>query len=188
MTEELELVFDTLASSRKAANLRANPRIALVIGGWNDAEPRTVRYQGVADFPVGAALEELRKTYFAAFPDGPTRLSWPGITYVRVKPQWIRYSDYTVEPPRYFRTQLPWAMSAIIPRSIQPFWDEFHAATGGDALALFYEAFHFDDDGPSANELAQLVLTRNKARDCWFALVVRSAKQVASRSRAHSAS
>src|SRR6478735_5086275 len=99
VTDELELVFDTLASSRKAANLRANPRIAFVIGGWNDADPRTVQYQGVADFPVGAAQEELKKTYFAAFPDGPTRLSWPGITYVRVKPQWVRYSDFTVEPP-----------------------------------------------------------------------------------------
>ena len=99
VTEELELVFDTLASSRKAANLRANPRIALVIGGWNDADPRTVQYQGIADFPVGDALEQLKKTYFAAFPDGPTRLSWPGITYVRVKPQWVRYSDFTVEPP-----------------------------------------------------------------------------------------
>jgi len=99
VTEELELVFDTLASSRKAANLRANPRIALVIGGWNDADPRTVQYQGVADFPDGTALEQIKKTYFAAFPDGPTRLSWPGITYVRVKPQWVRYSDFTVEPP-----------------------------------------------------------------------------------------
>ena len=99
VTEDLELVFDTLASSRKAANLRANPRIALVIGGWNDADPRTVQYQGVADFPVGDALEQLKKTYFAAFPDGPTRLSWPGITYVRVKPQWVRYSDFTVDPP-----------------------------------------------------------------------------------------
>jgi pyridoxine/pyridoxamine 5'-phosphate oxidase len=99
VTEELELVFDTLASSRKAKNLRANPRMALVIGGWNDADPRTVQYQGVADFPDGAALEQLKKTYFAAFPDGPTRLSWPGITYVRVKPRWVRFSDFTVEPP-----------------------------------------------------------------------------------------
>jgi uncharacterized protein YhfF len=53
-------------------------------------------------------------------------------------------------------------MSAIIPRSIQPFWDDFHAAIGGDALALFYEAFHFDDNEPSANELAQLVLAGTK--------------------------
>ena len=40
VTDRLELVFDTLASSRKAANLRSNPRIALVVGGWNESDPR----------------------------------------------------------------------------------------------------------------------------------------------------
>jgi hypothetical protein len=30
---------------------------------------------------------------------GPTRLSWPGITHARVRPTWIRYSDYTTPPP-----------------------------------------------------------------------------------------
>jgi general stress protein 26 len=99
VTDEFELVFDTLASSRKATNLRANPRIAFVIGGWSDADARTVQYQGVADFPVGAELERLQQIYFSVFADGPTRLSWPGITYVRVKPQWVRYSDFTVDPP-----------------------------------------------------------------------------------------
>jgi hypothetical protein len=99
VTDGLELVFDTLASSRKAANLRANPRIALVIGGWNDADPRTVQYQGIADFPAGSELAGLKQVYFATFTDGPTRQSWPGITYVRVKPRWARCSDFTVEPP-----------------------------------------------------------------------------------------
>jgi pyridoxine/pyridoxamine 5'-phosphate oxidase len=99
VTQALELVFDTLASSRKAANLRANPRIALVIGGWNESDARTVQYEGVADFPSGAELERLRQVYFTAFPDGPTRLSWPGITYVRVKPAWIRYSDFSRDHP-----------------------------------------------------------------------------------------
>jgi hypothetical protein len=99
VTEQLELVFDTLSSSRKAANLRANPRIAFVIGGWNDTEPKTLQYEGYADFPEGAELERIKETYFSAFPNGPTRLSWSGITYVRVKPLWVRYSDFTVEPP-----------------------------------------------------------------------------------------
>lgn len=99
VTDALELVFDTLSSSRKAANLRANPRVALVIGGWNDADPRTIQFEGVADFPAGTELEDLKQVYYAAFPDGPTRLSWPGITYVRVKPRWLRFSDFTVEPP-----------------------------------------------------------------------------------------
>ena len=33
VTPQLEVVFDTLTSTRKAANLRENPRVALVIGG-----------------------------------------------------------------------------------------------------------------------------------------------------------
>jgi pyridoxine/pyridoxamine 5'-phosphate oxidase len=99
VTDDLELVFDTLASSRKAVNLRANPQIAFVIGGWNDADPRTVQYEGEADFPAGAELERVKQVYYATFPDGPTRLSWPGITYVRVKPRWVRFSDFSVEPP-----------------------------------------------------------------------------------------
>ena len=94
VTDALELVFDTLGSSRKAANLRANPRIALVIGGWNDLDARTVQYEGIADFPTGVELQRLQQLYFAVFPDGPTRLSWPGILYVRVKPKWMRYSDF----------------------------------------------------------------------------------------------
>ena len=98
-TDQLELVFDTLASTRKAANLRSNPRVALVIGGWNESDPRTVQYEGIADLPGGAELERLKQLYFAAFPDGPSRLSWPGITYVRIKPTWVRYSDYRSEPP-----------------------------------------------------------------------------------------
>ena len=99
VTDELEIVFDTLASSRKAANLRVNPRVALVIGGWNDADPQTVQFEGVADFPEGVHLEQLKQVYYAAFPDGPTRLSWPEITYVRIKPRWVRFSDFTVAPP-----------------------------------------------------------------------------------------
>ena len=97
-TEQLELVFDTRASGRKATNLRANPRVALVIGGWNDGDPRTLQYEGVADFPVGAELERLKQAYFAAFPNGPTRHLLPDITYVRVRPTWIRYSDFRAEP------------------------------------------------------------------------------------------
>jgi hypothetical protein len=107
VTERLEIVFDTLASSRKAANLRANPRVALVIGGWVDDDPRCVQYEGLADFPAGAELEQLKQIYFAAFPDGPTRLSWPGITYVRVMPRWVRYSDFTVEPPTIAEHRFP---------------------------------------------------------------------------------
>jgi pyridoxine/pyridoxamine 5'-phosphate oxidase len=96
LTDDLEVVFDTLDSTRKCGNLRRDPRIALVIG-WD--EEQTVQYEGVADEPSGPELARLKQLYFAAFPDGPSRESWPGITYLRVRPRWIRYSDFRGPSP-----------------------------------------------------------------------------------------
>jgi pyridoxine/pyridoxamine 5'-phosphate oxidase len=95
-TDRLEVVFDTLGSTRKAENLRRGGRLALVVG-WD--EEQTVQLEGVADEPGGADLERCREVYFAAYPDGPTRLAWPGITYFRVRPIWIRYSDFRGPEP-----------------------------------------------------------------------------------------
>ena len=99
VTDRFEIVFDTLSSSRKAQNLRRNPKIAFVIGGLADGEERTVQFEGVADEPAGEELERLKRIYYAVHPDGPSRLSWPGLIYVRVRPVWIRFSDFTADPP-----------------------------------------------------------------------------------------
>jgi pyridoxine/pyridoxamine 5'-phosphate oxidase len=97
VTRDLELVFDTLKTSRKYQNMLKAPKMALVIG-WDDAQ--TLQIEGVADEPKGAALERLKARYFEVFPDGRERESWKDITYVRVKPHWFRYSDFRVDPPK----------------------------------------------------------------------------------------
>ena len=99
ISDGFEIVFDTLASSRKASNLRANPAVALVIGGTRDGDERTVQYEGTADEPGGVELERLLAIYYERFPDGPTRRLWPGLIYVRVKPTWIRYTDFNAQSP-----------------------------------------------------------------------------------------
>jgi pyridoxine/pyridoxamine 5'-phosphate oxidase len=91
VTDELEVVFDTLGNTRKAGNLRRDARIALVVG-WD--EEQTVQLEGRADEPQGDELARLKQVYFAAFPDGPERESWAGITYFRVRIEWARYSDF----------------------------------------------------------------------------------------------
>jgi pyridoxine/pyridoxamine 5'-phosphate oxidase len=95
-TPDLEVVFDTVKSSRKYGNLVARPRCSLVIG-WSGEQ--TVQFEGVAEEPTGAELERLQRVYFEAWPDGPARLSWQGITYFVVRPRWIRYSDFAQNPP-----------------------------------------------------------------------------------------
>jgi general stress protein 26 len=91
VTPELEIIFDTLQTSRKYPNLKKNPRVAWVIGCTTEI---TVQYEGMARELSGPELAKYKKVYFAAFPDGPTRESWPGITYFVVRPKWVRYCDY----------------------------------------------------------------------------------------------
>lgn len=99
VTEEFELVFDTDASSRKVANLRRDPRIAFVISATTVHDERTVQYEGIADEPDGEEVERLKELYSQSFPDGRQRAAWPGITYVRARPVWIRYTDFNRDPP-----------------------------------------------------------------------------------------
>jgi hypothetical protein len=97
--ERLELFFDSFAATRKVANLQRDPRIAFVIGGHTIGDERTVQIDGTVDSPVGAELEQLQAEYFAALPDGRRRSKLPGILYFRIRPTWVRFSDYNPTPP-----------------------------------------------------------------------------------------
>ena len=96
LTPANEVVFDTLASSRKAVNLARSPRAALVIG-WDDNI--SLQIEGPARRPVGDDLSSAKAAYFREWPDGRARENWPDIAYVVVKPKWIRYSNYAAGPP-----------------------------------------------------------------------------------------
>ena len=96
VTPQLEIVFDTVKNSRKYRNLTAKPACSFAIG-WEGET--TVQYEGEAIEPRGAELERYQVVYFKKWPDGPSRLSWPGITYFAVRPKWIRYSDFNQGPP-----------------------------------------------------------------------------------------
>jgi hypothetical protein len=99
VSDDFEVFFDTSATSRKAENLRCDPRIALVIGGTTAGDERSAQYEGIADEPPGAELRRLKELYFASFPDGREREAWPEITYFRARPLWIRYTDFNQDPP-----------------------------------------------------------------------------------------
>jgi pyridoxine/pyridoxamine 5'-phosphate oxidase len=101
VSDQFEVVFDTLQTSRKARNLRQNPGVALVFGGWGLGEEQTLQYEGVADEPTGAELKRMRELYFSVYPEGRARLaSWGGLIHVRVRPIWTRYSDFGQSPER----------------------------------------------------------------------------------------
>ncbi len=95
-TPELEIVFDTVKSSRKYPNLVERPACSFVVG-WGGEQ--TVQFEGAAFEPQSHQLQRYQKSYFAAWPDGPARMAWPGIAYFVVRPRWIRFSDFDQSPP-----------------------------------------------------------------------------------------
>lgn len=109
ISDDFEVVFDTLDTTRKARNLRADGRIAFVMGSLETDAAHTVQYEGVADQPAGEDLAPLVELYLAVFPDGRERQAWPGLTYFRVRPTWLRYSDFTCDPPHI----VEWSAAAL---------------------------------------------------------------------------
>ena len=95
VTAANDIVFDAFLSSRKALNLAARPAAALVVG-WDDGI--SVQIEGVARLPEGEDLAMVKAAYFAAWPDGRTRESWPDIAYFAVRPHWLRYCRFVGAP------------------------------------------------------------------------------------------
>ncbi len=96
VTPELEIIFDTVSSSRKYGDLLANPAASFVIGWEGEV---TVQLEGRAFQPTGTELARYQKVYFAAWPECRDHLSWPGIAYFVVRTQWLRFSDFDQRPP-----------------------------------------------------------------------------------------
>jgi pyridoxine/pyridoxamine 5'-phosphate oxidase len=97
VTDALEIVFDTISTSRKHANLAADPRAAVTFSGPGE---QTLQYEGRA---IGVDLDDevdrhYRETYYAAWPECRPHRAWPNIAYWRIVPAWIRYSDYDRGP------------------------------------------------------------------------------------------
>lgn len=96
VTKELEIIFDTLDSSRKYRNLMANPAASFAIGWEGEV---TLQYEGAAIVPASDELRRYKQVYFAAWPDCRSHEDWAGIAYFVIRPRWIRYSDYDQRPP-----------------------------------------------------------------------------------------
>ncbi len=92
----LEIVFDTVRTSRKYHNLLVRPDCSFALG-WEGEQ--TVQYEGRAEELGGTNLQHFLEIYFKAWPEGREHMAWPGIVHFVLRPCWIRYSDFDRRPP-----------------------------------------------------------------------------------------
>jgi hypothetical protein len=99
VSDDFEIVFDTLENSRKAEGLRERPEISFVFADLTGKDERTVQCEGLVDVAAAPDLDRLIDLYLKVFPGGRERQKWPGLIYVTTRPTWLRYCDYNQAPP-----------------------------------------------------------------------------------------
>jgi general stress protein 26 len=95
--DSLEIVLDTVSTSRKHANLLRDPRACVTFSGPGE---QTLQYEGVASVVSVGGEADLpwREIYYRAWPEGREHAAWPNIAYWRLAPRWARFSDYDRGP------------------------------------------------------------------------------------------
>jgi len=94
VTDDGHLVFDSASDARKIDNIRADARVAVVVGCEGQA---CVQVEGVADIATGAARVEFGRVYEARFPGA--RALADGFSVIRVRPHRLRLYDAALDPP-----------------------------------------------------------------------------------------
>jgi PPOX class probable F420-dependent enzyme len=98
-----ELIFGTDSTTRKYANLKRSPRVAVVVG---HEAPRTLQYEGTAEELSGARERELAALLLARHPETAAFVSVPTARTFLVSPRWMRLTDYSTTPPGVLEIRL----------------------------------------------------------------------------------
>jgi len=97
--DNLEIILDMFTSSRKYKNMKLNPNVSLVIG-WD--EDITIQYEGIAEELNSEEKRMYQEIYWKKNPKAKRWADREGITYFKVVPKWIRYSDLNIHPWKIF--------------------------------------------------------------------------------------
>ena len=116
VTPEFEIVFDTTEATRKAANLKQNPKVAIAIG-WDESQ--SIQIEGLADEPRDRDLDRVKKAYSEVYPDFfHARQSAQGLVYFRVRPNWMCYGDFRRNPATIVSYDV---LTGDLRRTLEPF-------------------------------------------------------------------
>jgi pyridoxine/pyridoxamine 5'-phosphate oxidase len=102
VSDDLGIVFDTVTTSRKHANLLRDARASVTFSGPGE---QTLQYQGAA-LPVSTTSQAdaaWRELYYRAWPECRDHLAWPTLAYWRLEARWLRFSDYDRGPLTFER-------------------------------------------------------------------------------------
>jgi len=93
-TTDLQIIFGTDMTTRKAQNLSHNTHVAMVING----DDSCVQLEGIAKQTSGEELKKYFDLFFKKMPGLEKYSHLKNQIYFVVTPNWIRYIDHTTSP------------------------------------------------------------------------------------------
>ncbi len=98
--DNFEIVFETFDDSRKYANLQSDKHVSLVVG-FSPKTQITLQYEGIAEEIRPENYEKYIKHFLAKdTPCSEKFLRDLRVKFFKIKPKWLRYSDYRGKTPR----------------------------------------------------------------------------------------
>lgn len=92
--KNLEIIFGTDMTTRKAQNLSNNHNVAIVVNG----NEYNLQYEGKAKQIEGEELEKMQKIFFKKIPGLKKYAQLTNQIYFKVTPTWLRFIDHTYSP------------------------------------------------------------------------------------------
>jgi general stress protein 26 len=102
-TSDLEIVFASFKQTRKNKNLEKDPHISMVIG-WDNLT--TLQVEGTAEVVVGEERARLEDAHCLKNQLSNKYRNDPRQVYFKVRPRWIRYSNFSVDPQEVWEVDL----------------------------------------------------------------------------------
>ncbi|HVZ66982.1 MAG TPA: pyridoxamine 5'-phosphate oxidase family protein [Patescibacteria group bacterium] len=94
MTDNLEIVIETLKTTRKYRNITARPHVSIVLYLGDES---TLQYEGEARILDDSEVE-LKNIYFSRNPEGKKWEASGSEVFFLITPKWMRYSNFAKEP------------------------------------------------------------------------------------------
>lgn len=101
--DDFTILINTEPTTRKYQNLLTNNRVSIVVGGFKN-DP-SVQIDGAAKILDGQKAQETRDYMLSVNPDLKNYFSDTG-KFIAITPTWLRYSDFSRDPPEIYETNL----------------------------------------------------------------------------------
>lgn len=97
VNDDLSILLSTKKTTRKYNNLKENKYVSLTFGA-SFTEPY-VQYQGIAELIEEGQEYDKINDFFYSIHEQAKRFKSPETIFVRVRPTWVRFTDYAQSPP-----------------------------------------------------------------------------------------